>query len=138
MHGVLSFEQIKLISEFCRTVLSENSHVLFVCAINKNGRVIDMEKKDNSVLLSLSKHESEIVFMQRILQASMMKDLDDKLGKLRFASIEREYFTECLFPFNDGAILVFFDSSDIREYAVVVLSHIKQLDDKIKTPSLAC
>jgi hypothetical protein len=138
MLGILSFEQIRLVSEFCRDVISQNKHVMFVCALNKNGRVIDMEKKDDSVLSTLSKHESEIVFMQRILQASMMKDLDEKLGKLRFATIEREYFTEYLFPFHDGAILVFFDSADTRDFAVEISSLIKKLDEKIKSPRLVC
>jgi hypothetical protein len=75
--------------------------------------------------------------MQRILQASMMKDLDEKLGKLRFATIEREYFTEYLFPFHDGAILVFFDSSDTRNSAVEISLSIQKLNEKIK-PSVAC
>jgi hypothetical protein len=137
MLGILSFEQIKTVSKFCKEILSQNKRAMFVCALNKNGRVIDMEKKDDSVLSTLSKHESEIVFMQRILQASMMKDLDEKLGKLRFATIEREYFTEYLFPFHDGAILVFFDSSDTRNSAVEISLSIQKLNEKIK-PSVAC
>lgn len=137
MLGILSFEQIKLVSEFCREILSQK-HAMFACALNKNGRVIHMEKKDDSILSSLSKHESEIVFMQRILQASMMKDLDENLGKLRFATIEREYFTEYLFPFHDGAILVFFDSADTRDSAVVISTMIQKLDEKLHSPRLAC
>lgn len=135
--GLLSFEQIKMVSQFCKDVISDNPNVVFICAINKNGRIIDMEKKNDSILSLLSKHESEILFMQRILQISMMRDLDEKLGKLGMAIMEREYFTECLFPFHDGAVLVLFDSSDIRPMAKKIWSQVQRLDEQIKAP-LAC
>lgn len=138
MLGILSFEQIRLVSEFCKDIIAQNEDVLFVCAINKNGRIIDMEKQDSTVLSTLTKHESEIIFMQRILQVSMMRDLDEKLGKLNFAILEREYYAECLIPFYDGAILAFFDSHDIRETAKQILRQIQSLDLKIQAPKFVC
>lgn len=138
MLGILSVEQIGVVSEFCKAVISQNYNVVFVCAINKNGRIIDMERKDNPELFSLTKHESEIVFMQRILQISMMRDLDEKLGRLSFAIMERDQFTECLFPFHDGAVIVFFDTTDVREHAAKIVSEIQNLDKKIKTTHIAC
>lgn len=136
MLGILSFEQIKIISDFCKSVIAQDEHVLFICAINKNGRIIDMEKRDDSVLSALSKHESEIVFMQRILQVSMIRDLDEKLGKLSIAILERQYFTECLIPFYDGAILAFFDSQDIRESAKKISQQVQSLD--LQAPKIVC
>ncbi len=136
MLGILSFEQIQIISGFCKNVIAQDEHVLFICAINKNGRIIDMEKRDDSVLSALSKHESEIIFMQRILQVSMIRDLDEKLGKLSIAILERQYFTECLIPFYDGAVLAFFDSQDIRESAKRILQQVQSLD--LQAPKIAC
>lgn len=136
MLGILSFEQIKIISGFCKSVIAQDEHVLFICAINKNGRIIDMEKRDDYILSALSKHESEIVFMQRILQVSMMRDLDEKLGKLNIAILERQYFTECLIPFYDGAVLAFFDSRDIRESAKKILQQVQSLN--LQAPKIAC
>jgi hypothetical protein len=48
MLGILSLEQTKIVSSFCATVISENEHVLSVYAINKNGRIIDVAKRNNS------------------------------------------------------------------------------------------
>lgn len=136
MLGILSFEQIKMISGFCKNVIAQDEYVLFIYAINKNGRIIDMEKRDDSVLSALSKHESEIVFMQRILQVSMIRDLDEKLGKLSIAILERQYFTECLIPFYDGAVLIFFDSQDIRESAKKISQQVQSLD--LQAPKIIC
>lgn len=138
MLGILSFDQIKMVSEFCKNILLQNENAILACAINKNGRIIDMEKRNDSILETLSKHESEIVFMQRILQVSMMRDLDEKLGKLSLAIIERESYSECLIPFYDGTILVFFNSSEIREPAKRIASQTKTLTHKIQAPKLAC
>lgn len=134
--GILNFEQIRRVSDFCKTILAQDEHVLFICAINKNGRIIDMEKRNDCILSILSKHESEIVFMQRILQVSMMRDLDDKLGKLSIAILERQYFTECLIPFYDGTVLAFFDKSDVRESAKKISEQLPVID--IQMPKIAC
>ncbi|NDB33574.1 MAG: hypothetical protein EB167_05330 [Nitrososphaeria archaeon] len=138
MLGILSLEQIKIVSNFCTSVISENEHVLLVCAINKNGRIIDSAKRNDSILSTLSKHESEIAFMQRILQISMMRDLDDKLGELSFATIHRQNFTECLFPFQDAVILVLFDTADIKDSVAEILVHIQELGEKISIPKIVC
>jgi hypothetical protein len=138
MLGILSLEQTKIVSSFCATVISENEHVLSVYAINKNGRIIDVAKRNDSILSTLSKHESEIAFMQRILQISMMRDLDDKLGELSFATIHRQNFTECLFPFHDAAILVLFDTADIKDSVARILVRIQELGKKISTPKIVC
>lgn len=138
MLGILSLEQIKMVSNFCTTVILENEHVLLVCAINKNGRIIDIAKRNDSILSTLSKHESEIAFMQRILQISMMGDLDYKLGKLSFATIHRQNFTECLFPFYDAVVLVLFDTADIKDSITEIFAHIQELDKKITIPKIVC
>jgi len=66
----------------------------------------------------------------------MMRDLDENLGKLSIAILERQYFTECLIPFYDGAVLAFFDSQDIRESAKKILHQVQSLD--LQAPKIAC
>ena len=106
----LSFEQTKPFSKLCKDIISLDDKVALVSIINKKGRVIESECSENKIIENLSHNELEMLFMQRTLQTSMIQDLDDKLGKFNIAMIQRESFTEYVFSFYGGVILVILNS----------------------------
>lgn len=110
MMGPLSFEQTKPFSKLCKDIISLDDRIALVSIINKNGRVIESECSTNKIIENLSHNELEMLFMQRTLQTSMIQDLDDKLGKFNIALIQRESFTEYVFSFYGGVILVILNS----------------------------
>lgn len=110
MISPLSFEQTKPFTQLCKDIISVDNKVAFVSIINENGRLIDSEYGSNDIIENLSSNELEMLFMQRTLQISMMRDLDDKLSRFNIALIQRESFTECIFSFYGGVILVILNS----------------------------
>jgi len=106
MMDQISFEQTKPFSKLCKDIISLNDKIALVSIINKNGRLVESEYGSNGVIESLSSNELEMLFMQRTLQTSMIRDLDDKLGKFNIALIQRESFTEYVFSFYGGVILI--------------------------------
>ncbi len=126
----LSFEQTKPFSKLCKDIISTDDKIAFVSIINKNGRLIESECGSSSTIENLSSNELEMLFMQRTLQTSMIRDLDDKLGKFNIALIHRESFTECVFTFYGGVILVILRSCDENNETIRKVS---DLIGKIKT-----
>lgn len=110
MMDPLSFEQTKPFSKLCKDIILLNDKISFVSIINKNGRLVESECSSDGIIENLSRNELEMLFIQRTLQTSMMRDLDDKLGKFNIALIQRESFTECVFSFYGGVVLVILDS----------------------------
>lgn len=106
----LSFEQTKPFSQLCKDIISLDDKISLVSIINKNGRLIESECGPNNIIGNLSRNELEMLFMQRTLQTSMIRDLDDKLSRFNIALIQRESFTECVFSFYGGVILVILNS----------------------------
>lgn len=47
-----------------------------------------------------------MLYMQRKLQTSMNKELDEKFGTMNYIVVERSSVLEFIFPFYDGIILV--------------------------------
>lgn len=113
--GPLSFEQTKPFSQLCKDIISIDNKIAFVSIINKNGRLIESEYSSNDIIENLSSSELEMLFIQRTLQTSMMQDLDYKLSRFNIALIQRESFTECVFSFYGGVILVILNSTENNE-----------------------
>lgn len=126
----LSFEQTKPFSKLCKDIISLNDKISFVSIINKNGRLVESECSSNGIIENLSRNELEMLFIQRTLQTSMIQDLDDKLGKFNIALIQRESFTECVFSFYGGVILIILNSYGENE---AVIRKISELLNKIET-----
>lgn len=126
----LSFEQTKPFSKLCKDIVSIDSKIAFVSIINKNGRLIESECGSSNTIENLSSNELEMLFMQRTLQTSMIRDLDDKLSKFNIALIHRESFTECVFTFYGGVMLVILDSYDENNE---IIKRISDLISKIKS-----
>jgi len=137
--GTLSFEQTKLVSKFCNDISLLDEHIAFITVISRHGRQVDFKFRGDSPFSDLLKNESELVLMQRVLQTQMVKDFDDKLGKLFVSTIEREFCTECVFPFYDGVLLVVFVScNNVHDAARKIMTSIKDFNFEIATSGVTC
>lgn len=93
------------ISELCGSILSVDRGLVFVAAINKLGRITESKFRSDKILKNLTEEELKMLFMQSTLQASMIKDFDNKLGPFKYTMIEREAITIFVFPFYDRIIM---------------------------------
>ena len=105
----LTLERSKDVSYFCHSVLSLDRSIVFVGAINKNGRIFESSLRDDGLKTKLDAKDFEMQFMQHSLHASMMRDFDTKLGVTKFTVVEREKVSEFVFPFSLGIVLVLAD-----------------------------
>ena len=111
-----SFEQNLAISRLCSEILASNEHITFVSSINRNGRVIELKVKNDRVIPTLSKQETEMLFMQRTLQTSLCMEFDDLIGPLDCIILQRETLFEFLFPYSEGLFFVMSDLDIIPNY----------------------
>jgi len=103
---LLNTQQSSELSELCKTILSVDRCLLFVASVNNQGRITESKFRSDEFLRNLTGEELEMMFMQCALQASMIKDFDNKLGPFKYVAIERETITIFLFPFYDRIILL--------------------------------
>jgi hypothetical protein len=139
MLGALNFEQTRLLSKFCDGILLLDEHIVFVSVLSRHGRQLESKSKGDSAFMSLTRHELEHVYMQRMLQTQMIKDFDDKLGKFDAAIIEREFCVEGIFPFYDGMVLVVSSPNDnVKEVGKKITKSIKDFNFEIAKVSVSC
>jgi hypothetical protein len=104
------------ISQLCKEILITNESVFFVSSLNKNGKVIESEFRNDRIITKMSKQETEMYFMQRTLQISLSKEFDDLIGPLDFIIMQRETLLELLFPYSEGILLVVCDLDVIPRF----------------------
>lgn len=122
----LKLERSLEVTKLCQDVFSYD-HVLFVAAINKNGRIIDSKFRNDRTITNLSRQEIEMYFMQRTLLVSLAREFDYKIEPLEHIIIERDTITEFLFPFQNGTLIVVSDSNIIPRYLAKKISLIISL-----------
>jgi hypothetical protein len=105
----LTLERSQKIVKICQGILSRERHVHSVSVLSRNGRVIESRFRDDSTVAGLSRRDLEMLYMQRVLQGSMSREFDDRLGALRFTVRYREGLIEVAVPFHGGLILVLGD-----------------------------
>ena len=98
-------------NSFCKSIQEASKHVHLVSLINKSGRVIETKLRDDSLISSLDHKDFEMLFMQRTLQTSMIREHNDRLGMFNYTITIREPLSEIILPFYDGIILVIVDSN---------------------------
>jgi hypothetical protein len=106
----LSLEQSLEISKLCQTIISLNPGIHVVSVVNKNGRILNTKLRNDSTTKNLTSQEIEMLCMQRVLQTSMNKELDAKLGSLNYTISYRDFMLELIFPLLNGIIFVGADS----------------------------
>jgi hypothetical protein len=93
-------------SKLCQVIISLNPGIHFVSVVNKNGRILDTKLRNDSTTRNLTAQEIEMLVMQRVLQTSMNKELDEKLGSLNYTISCRASMLEVIFPFFNGIIFI--------------------------------
>lgn len=111
-----NLERNLAISQLCKAILATNESVFFVSSLNKNGKAIESEFRNDRIITKMSKQETEMYFMQRTLQISLSKEFDDLIGPLDFIIIQRETLLEILFPYSEGILLVVCDLDVIPRF----------------------
>ena len=106
----LSLEQSLEISKLCQAIISLNPGIHVVSVVNKNGRILNTKLRNESTTKNLTSQEIEMLCMQRVLQTSMNKELDAKLGSLNYTISYRDFMLELIFPLLNGIIFVGADS----------------------------
>jgi hypothetical protein len=101
----LNLEQTEEISKLCKDIIFE-SGVECVTVINKRGRVIESESKMNDLFKNLTSSELEMLYMQRTLQTSMIKELNCRHGMWKYTITERQFGIEIIMPISDGILYV--------------------------------
>ena len=124
--ATLSLEQSLELSELCKTMISFNPGISGVAIINKNGRILTTKFRNDSIIKNLSPQEIEMLCMQRVLQTSMNKELNEKLGTLRFTISYRCHLLELIIPFNNGIVLITLD------HGLEIQNTINQIEELIK------
>ena len=94
------------ISHLCDEILASNDSIFSVSSVNKHGRVIECKFRNDGVIKKMTKHETEVFFMQKSLQVSMSMELDDSLSPLDFIIIRRQTLLEFIFPYSQGLLVV--------------------------------
>ncbi len=123
----LRFEDAVRFSDFCKKLIEFDSNVALVAIINNRGRILELQAKEH-FSSQLDDKELEMLFMQRVLQTTMIKESDDKLGTFNYTLTKREKYYEYIAQFEDGMILVMIDS-------ILSLTSIISIIDKINRKS---
>ena len=118
----LNLEQSLEISKLCQVIISLNPGIHVVSVVNKNGRILNIKLRNDSTTRNLTSQEIEMLCMQRVLQTSMNKELDAKLGALNYTISYRNFMLELIFPLLNGIIFVGADSEIYIQKLVKTIS----------------
>lgn len=105
----LKFDDALKFSKFCAGVLESDQNIILVAIINKRGRMLDLKTK-NDLTPFLDEKDLEMLFMQRTLQTTMIKESDEKLGIFNFTLTKREKFYEYTTQFGEMMMLAIIKS----------------------------
>ncbi len=88
----------------CESISSLEGNIQSVTVINKFGRPVErIESEENDKHLP---YNSEMFFMQCVLQISMGQDFDEQYGPINYHISERQNLTMLTFPIYDHILLV--------------------------------
>jgi len=121
----LSLEQSLEISKLCQIIISLDPRIHVVSVVNKNGRILNTKLRNDSTTTNLTSQEIEMLYMQRVLQTSMSKELDAKLSALNYTISYRDFMLELIFPLLNGIIFIGVDSE------IHIQKLIKEISDVI-------
>jgi hypothetical protein len=104
-----------LLEEKCAILLKERE-ISFAGLINKSGRIVAGGFKTGMKLAD--EFEREKLFLEHVLMASMNKDFDHCLGRIRYTAAKREKTTMMSFSIGSFLFLVVIDpKEDIEKEA---------------------
>ena len=105
--------------------------IRFVAIINKNGKIIKTEMRDE--VPSLLKTKNEEKFCQDVtIRRKMREEFDKALGKVRFVNVERENISQIVMYAKTKSLFVTVEPEISINDKTKIISQIKTLTANIK------
>jgi hypothetical protein len=105
--------------------------IRFVAIINKNGKIIKSEMRDE--VPSLLKTKNEEKFCQDVtLRRKMREEFDKTLGRVRFVNVERENISQIVMYAKTKSLFVTVEPEISINDKTKIISQIKKITSNLK------
>jgi len=105
--------------------------IRFVAIINKNGKIIKSEMRDE--VPSLLKTKNEEKFCQDVtIRRKMREEFDKTLGKVRFVNVERENISQIVMYAKTKSLFVTVEPEISVNDKTKIISQIKKITSNLK------
>ena len=105
--------------------------IRFVAIINKNGKIIKTEMRDE--VPSLLKTKNEEKFCQDVtVRRKMREEFDKSLGKVRFVNVERENISQIVMYAKNKSLFVTVEPEISIKDKNQIISQLKKLTSSLK------
>jgi len=108
-----------------------NKKIRFVAIINKNGKILKTEMRDE--VPSLLKTKNEEKFCQDVtVRRKMREEFDKSLGKVRFVNVERENISQIVMYAKTKSLFVTVEPEISINDKTKIISQLKKLTANLK------
>ena len=108
-----------------------NKKIRFVAIINKNGKILKTEMRDE--VPSLLKTRNEEKFCQDVtVRRKMREDFDKSLGKVRFVNVERENISQIVMYAKTKSLFVTVEPEISINDKTKIISQLKKITSSLK------
>ncbi len=108
-----------------------NKKIRFVAIINKNGKILKTEMRDE--VPSLLKTKNEEKFCQDVtVRRKMREEFDKSLGKVRFVNVERENISQIVMYAKTKSLFVTVEPEISINDKTKIISQLKKLTSNLK------
>ena len=105
--------------------------IRFVAIINKNGKIIKSEMRDE--VPSLLKTKNEEKFCQDVsVRRKMREEFDKSLGKVRFVNVERENISQIVMYAKTKSLFITVEPEISVNDKTKIISQIKKITSNLK------
>jgi len=105
--------------------------IRFVAIINKNGKILKTEMRDE--VPSLLKNKNEAKFCQDVTtRRKMREEFDKTLGKVRFVNVERENISQIVMYAKTKSLFVTVEPEISIKDKIKIISQIKKITSTLK------
>ena len=105
--------------------------IRFVAIINKNGKILKTEMRDE--VPSLLKTKNEEKFCQDVtVRRKMREEFDKSLGKVRFVNVERENISQIVMYAKTKSLFVTVEPEISIQDKTKIISQLKRLTTNLK------
>jgi|TARA_B100001540_G_scaffold26699_1_gene22201 hypothetical protein len=105
--------------------------IRFVAIINKNGKIIKTEMRDE--VPSLLKTKNEEKFCQDVtIRRKMREEFDTSLGKVRFVNVERENISQIVMYAKTKSLFITVEPEISIKDKTKIISQLKRLTANLK------
>ena len=108
-----------------------NKKIRFVAIINKNGKILKTEMRDE--VPSLLKNKNEEKFCQDVtIRRKMREEFDKSLGKVRFVNVERENVSQIVMYAKTKSLFVTVEPEISINDKTKIISQLKKITTTLK------